>query len=209
MACQCELNQDEIQALKSVFEFVLKHGKSPATKNLQLSLDKPEEEIIHILDSLEKKGDLLLRKKRTQKIISIYPLSLKPTQHHITLEDGATLFAMCAVDALGMPIMFNKNVRIASRCEECKQEMVFEVKNGEITFQSHPNAMICSPKSHVYPAAVTCCPLVNFFCCRKHADQWLTNNAGLVGSINQASVRRRFPKIQECWKRYGETLGVR
>jgi len=209
MACQCELNQDEVEALKSVFEYVLKRGKPPATEDLRLSIDKPEEEIIRILDRLEKKGDLLLRKKGTQEIISIYPLSLEPTQHRITLEDGTTLFAMCAVDALGMPIMFNRNVRITSRCEECKHEMVFEVKNGEIAFQSHPNAMICSPKSHVHPAAVTCCPLVNFFCCRKHADQWLANNPRLGGSITQASVRRRFPKIRECWKRYGETLGVR
>jgi len=208
MECECELKSEEIEALKSIFSIILKRGRSPSIEELRLSLKRSDEEIIHTLDELEKKGDFLLRKERTQEIVSIYPLSLKPTEHQITLEDGTRLFAMCAVDALGMPLMFNKSVRIVSRCEECKHELVFEIKNGEITFMSHPNATICSPGIQVYPAAETCCPLVNFFCSKKHANEWIAKNPKLKNNIRQSLVRQRFPKIKECWKRYGKTLGI-
>jgi len=208
MVCECELKPEEIEVLRSIFRIVLKLGRSPTIEELQSSLQRSDEEIEHALDQLEKKGDFLLRKKGTQEIVSIYPLSLKPTEHQITLEDGTRLFAMCAADALGIPIMFNKNVRIVSQCEGCKQEMVFEIKNGEITYMSHQDATICSPKTQAYPAAETCCPLVNFFCSKKHADEWIKKNLKLIGNINQRPVKQGFPKIKECWKIYGETLGI-
>jgi len=208
MVCKCELKQVEVEALRSIFEIVLKSRRSPTVNELQLSLKLSDEEIIRALDELEKK-EVLLRKRGTQEIVSIYPLSLKTTEHRIILEDGTRLFAMCAADALGMPIMFNKNVRIISRCKECKKEMVFEIKNGNITYMSHQGAAICSPKIQVYPAAETTCPLVNFFCSKKHADDWIEKNPQLTSNINQRSVKQGFPKIRECWKLYGEGLGIR
>ena len=211
MECQCELKPEETEILGSIFRFILKHGKYPTIEQLRLSLKRSsDEEIIYALDELEKKGDFLLRKRGTQEIVSIYPLSLKPTEHQILLEDGTKLFAMCAVDALGMPIMFNKNVRVISRCEECKSEIVLEIRNEHIIFMSHPNATICSPKRQVYPTAETCCPFVNFFCSKKHANEWLTKNSKMVDNTNLiVSVQLRFPKIKKCWKRYGELLGLR
>jgi hypothetical protein len=209
MGRQRELRAEEKEVLSSIFRSLLKHGKCPAVEELQLSLKRSDEEIIRVLDELERKGDYLLRKRGTQEIISIYPISLKPTEHQIFLEDRTKLFAMCAVDALGMPTMFNKNVRIVSRCEECKSEMVFEIKNEQITFMSHPDAAICSPKHQVYPAAETCCPLVNFFCSKKHANEWITKNE-LKNNIKPiVSVQQGFPKIKTCWKRYGKLLGFR
>jgi hypothetical protein len=209
MGCECELTAEEIQVLRSIFGIILKQGRSPTMEELRLSLKRSEEEITNALDELEKKGDLLLRKKGTQEIASIYPFSLKPTEHQIILEDGTKLFAMCAVDALGMPIMFNRNVGIISRCKECQQEMVFEIKNGEITYMSHQDATICSPKTQIYPAAETTCPLVNFFCSKKHADEWIEKNLKLANNVNRRSVKQGFPKIQACWKQCGEMLGLR
>jgi hypothetical protein len=208
MECGCELTSEEIEVLRSVFETVLKEGRSPTIQELQSSLKRPTEEIIQILDELEKK-DAFLRKKGTQQIISIYPLSLTPTAHKIVLEDGTQLFAMCAVDALGISLMFNRDVKIVSHCEKCRQEITIEIKDEEIASMSNPDLRICSPRSQTYPAAKTCCPLVNFFCSKKHADGWMAQNAKMKNSIRQTSVKQAFPKIKECWKQYGETLGIR
>jgi len=177
-------------------------------EELRFSLKKSDEEIIRILDELEKK-DTFLRKKGTQEIVSIYPLSLTPTEHQIILEDGTKLFGMCAVDALGAPIMFHKNAKIFSQCEKCKKEIIIEIRNDEIASMSNRNITICGPKSQVSPAAETCCPLVNFFCSKKHADEWIAENPGLRNNINKRSVKRGFRKIKKCWKQYGEILGLR
>jgi hypothetical protein len=210
MECQCELKPEEAEVLSSIFRFVLKHGKCPTVGELRLSLKRSDQEIIRALGELEKKGDFLLRKSGTQEIVSIYPLSLKPTEHLLFPEDGPKLFAMCAVDALGMPVMFNKNVRVVSQCEECKAEMIFEIKDEKIVFMSHADATICSPKRQVYPAAETCCPLVNFFCSKKHAHEWIAKNSELVDNMNPiVSVQKGFPQIKKSWKRYGELLGLR
>ena len=211
MECGCELVSEEIEVLRSVFEIVLKDGRSPTIRELQSALKKPTEEIIPVMDELEKK-DVLLRKKGTQEIVSIYPLSLTPTGHKIFLENGGQLFAMCAVDALGIPLMLNRDVKILSQCEMCKREITIEIKDEEIVSMSNPDLRICSPKSQMYPAAETCCPWVNFFCSKKHADGWITQsaqNGKLRNNVKQISVKRAFPKIKECWKRYGETLGIR
>lgn len=207
--CCCALTPREIEILKYIFQTMLKSGRTPTTTEMRLALKKPHGNIIRTLNELEKK-DILLRKRGTQEIVSIYPLSLKPTEHQILLENGKRLFAMCAVDALGMSIMFDRNIKVVSRCEECKSEMVFEIKNEEIMFMSHPDATICSPKRQVYPAAETCCPFVNFFCSKKHANKWIVKNSEMVNNINPiVSVQQGFPKIKTCWKRYGELLGFR
>jgi hypothetical protein len=208
MGCECELTGEEIEVLRSVFETVLREGRSPTIEDLQSSLKRPAEEIIFVLDRLEKK-DVLLRKKGTQEIVSIYPLSLTPTEHKIALGDGTQLFAMCAVDALGVPLMFNRDVMIVSQCEECKQEIMIEIKDEEIGCMSNPDLRICSPQSQIHPAAETCCPLVNFFCSKKHAHGWIAQNAKLRNNIKQVSVKHAFLRIKECWKQYGETLRIR
>jgi len=80
MECQCELKPEERDVLNSIFRFILKYGTPPTIEQLQSSLKiSSDKEIIRALDELEKKGDFLLRKKATQEIVSIYPLSLKPT----------------------------------------------------------------------------------------------------------------------------------
>jgi hypothetical protein len=202
----CELTSEEMKSLQFIFETILKTQKTPSVKEMQTALKKPHNEIVRILGELEKK-DVLLRKRGTQKIVSIYPLSLTPTEHQIILKDGKKLFAMCAVDALGMPIMLDKEATIVSQCKKCKQDIKIEIKNEEIARTSHPGIMIWSPRQQMAPAAKTCCPSVNFFCCKEHLDEWTKENPSLVGRIGK--INRVFTRIKNCWRLYGETLGLR
>jgi len=204
--CCCMLTSEEIDVLKYIFETILKTEKTPTVREMQLALKKSDDYIIHALNELEKK-DILLRKEGTQEIVSIYPLSLTPTEHQIILENEKRLFAMCAVDALGMPIMFNRNARIVSRCAKCKQEITIEIKNEEIAWVSHLNIMIWSPGRQIAPAAETCCPMVNFFCCKEHLQEWAKENPDLTGRISE--IEQANPRIKQCWRLYGETLGFR
>jgi len=206
MGCECELKPGEVSVLKAVFESILKVDRSPTVEELRSSLKKSDEEVIGVLDELEMK-DVLLRKRGTEEIVSVYPLSLRPTEHQIIIEDGKRLFGMCAVDALGMPVMFDKNAKIVSRCLNCKQDIAIEIRDEEIAWMSHPNIVIWSPERQIAPAAETCCPLVNFFCSKEHLEEWVKKNPGLVGKISE--LVQAYPKIKGCWKQYGEVLGFR
>jgi len=160
----------EKQYLKFIFQTVLRTQKAPTIEEMSTAFKKPDAQVIDIFDRLEEQ-DLLLRKKGTQEIMSIYPLSLVPTEHKIILENGTALYAMCADDALGIPVTFRRNVTITSQCEKCKQKIIIEIKNEEIVSILHPKTMIWNPKRLIAPAAEMCCPLVNFFCSKSHLEE--------------------------------------
>ncbi|MFQ6115184.1 MAG: alkylmercury lyase family protein, partial [bacterium] len=202
------LSSVDVEVWRHIFQSVLKLGTTPTIKEMAISLNRSDKDVIRAIEELESK-DHLLRKKGTQEIISIYPFSLTPTEHQIFLDDGRRLFAMCAVDALGMPIMFDRNVKIVSQCEECKQEITIEIKDEKIVSMSHPGIMIWSPRRRGARPAETCCPKVNFFCSNNHLKEWEAKNPNLARIGHGVQLEQAFPRIKECWKRYGEAIGIR
>ncbi len=202
-------NQLEAEVLRHIFKTVLESGRAPTIREMEVFFKLSENDVIATLDELESK-DLLFRKKGTQELISLYPFSMIPTKHKIFLEDGRSLYAMCAVDALGMPVMFNRNVKIVSQCEWCKQEIVIEIKKGEIVSKSHKDTMIWKAgRPESAPSAETCCPKINFFCSKKHIEEWKAWNPDLAKAGFSLPLERAFPDIKKRWGAYGEILGIR
>ena len=199
----------ENQTLRGIFKAILTSGEAPAVKKLGKILKASDEETIRVLDSLEDM-DMLLRKRRTQEIVSIYPFSLVPTRHRIILEDGKKLFAMCAVDALGMPSMFDQNVKIVSRCEWCKSEITVDIRDGEVVSRSHPDIQIWNvEKPGEGHDAETCCPIISFFCSPEHFGKWKDENSDLTRRGRGEPLKQAYPHIRKRWRRYGEAIGVR
>jgi SOS-response transcriptional repressor LexA len=203
-----QLSADEKSVLKAIFEQLLEMGRSPTTEELGALIGKSSKEIEQLLRNLEMK-DALTRHEKTHEITSIYPLSLKPTEHELNLENGSKLFAMCSVDALGAPSMFNKNAGISSRCITCRQKVTVEIKEGKIVFLSHPSMKICIRKMQTYPMASSCCVWNKFFCSGEHADEWIAKNPELESETCVRGVDQIFPRIEKKWKRYGEFLSLR
>jgi len=204
----CELDTLEIEVLTLIFKAILQSGKAPTIKQLNVALKKSSPGLSRVINKLEEK-DLLFRSKKTKEILSIYPLSLLPTDHQVVLGHDKSLFAMCAVDALGIPNMFNKNAKVVSKCEECKQRIIIEIRKGEITSRSCPLVLIWSPRKQEAPQAKTCCPLVNFFCSAKHLREWEAKNPDLAEKGHSVQLGKAYPRIKECWKSYGEMIGIR
>lgn len=50
----------------------------------------------------------LLRIDGDRRVVVAYPFSAQPTRHRVTLHDGRTYYAMCAIDALGIPYMLGQ-----------------------------------------------------------------------------------------------------
>lgn len=203
-----ELTGSEIEVLSHIFDTILRSGRAPTLEELHSSLGKSITETADVVNELEEK-DLLVRSKQTEEIVAIYPFSLTPTGHRVFIENGKTLFAMCAADALGIPNMFNRNVRITSHCEGCEEKITIEIEDGKIVSKSHPDILIWSPKRQEKPAAEKCCPLVNFFCSDEHLREWEAKNPQLAESGHSRPLEQEYPCIQECWERYGEAMRLR
>jgi hypothetical protein len=149
----CEVTAAEAEVLKLVFETLLKSGRAPTPDEMAASLEKSPDNVLRTLDQLEGR-DLLVREEGTQQVISAYPFSVLPTEHQVFVEDGPRLFAMCALDAVAMPVMCNRNARIVSQCEQCKTEISIDIRDDSIVSASHPDIIIWSPKERGTCAAV-------------------------------------------------------
>jgi Alkylmercury lyase len=68
-----------------------------------------------LLAELEQR-DLIGRDPVTSEVVVAYPFSARETPHRVELiDDGTRVYAMCAIDALGIPCMLDRQARISSR----------------------------------------------------------------------------------------------
>ncbi|MBU0965662.1 MAG: alkylmercury lyase family protein [Proteobacteria bacterium] len=114
----------------SVMEQIIAKG-GPVT-----AFDLKQVATLHSLDVEEQLAALI--KKRTIVVSTAgfitfsYPVSALPTHHRVTLADGRSFHAMCAVDALGTAFTFNQNIMVDSQCSRCRQPVHLAICDQQI-----------------------------------------------------------------------------
>jgi hypothetical protein len=139
--------------------------------------------------------DLIQLDATTGGIRAAYPFSGLPTPHRVLLAPDAQevaeqqVFAMCALDALGIPLMLHRAATILS--EDALTHMPIQVTiepagHGPLTSLDgwrarwDPVGMVIFARDATHEhehdggcaAAGTCCPVTNFFTQEAHAQQW-------------------------------------
>lgn len=69
-----------------------------------------------------------------------YPVSTVATGHKVTLADGRTFYAMCAIDALGCCFAFGQPVTVESACQLCGEPLRVQVKGVHDIVAEPPGA---------------------------------------------------------------------
>lgn len=72
----------------------------------------------------------------------MYPVSALPTGHQVTLADGRTFSAMCAVDAMGTAFTFKQDVTVRSSCCVSKEPIEVVIRNGKAATVTPPTAHV-------------------------------------------------------------------
>jgi Alkylmercury lyase len=153
--------------------------------------------------------DLLQLDAATGRIRAAYPFSGVPTPHQVTLSRNShtpagslheraeqPVFAMCALDALGIPLMLRRKATIVSQdalTHEPVTVMIAPVDAASPSPSPSPttldgwsaqwdplNAVVyarAAEHEHEHDdggcvAAGACCPITNFFTRATHAQQW-------------------------------------
>jgi hypothetical protein len=145
---------------------------------------KQEMEII--LDRLDQMDYIHLNQERTA-IESSYPFSGIETSHIVTLkkEGYKKVYAMCAVDALGVCFMLNCDVSIVSKCYHCNDKVEIEIKNNEIVSLKPNDVVVWFDQEYSCCAATSCCPYTNFFSSQQHFDKWQEGKINRKGEVLQ------------------------
>jgi hypothetical protein len=115
------LTSSEKLVRNSVMELIIDSGR-PVTPDELMRVDA----LLGL--NMEEKLEALLKKRTIVVnpegcITFSYPVSALPTHHRVSLADGRTFHAMCAVDALGATFTFNQDIRIDSQCSHCSQSV--------------------------------------------------------------------------------------
>jgi hypothetical protein len=117
------------------------------------------------------------------RIAVAYPFSAAPTRHNVRIGDRVEVYAMCAIDALGMSAMLGEDTRIDS----------VEVTTGHpITVTMTESATRWDPAGAVAfigadaaggPSADCCCDYLNFFTDTAAAQAWTAAHPHVPGQI--------------------------
>ncbi|MFQ5623045.1 MAG: organomercurial lyase [Paracoccaceae bacterium] len=140
-------------------------------------------------------GDLVARDlvvPGARGIAAAYPFSTGQTRHRVTIG-GRSLFAVCAIDALGAGAMAGRAARVASRCPVCEAEIRVDIEGGGLGVAAVSPGAACVWAGIVAVegcAAETQCQAMLLFCSPNHLGAWRARQAqvpeGFALGVGQA-----------------------
>ena len=169
------LTPQENEIRKFILKNFAKHGSPPTERQIMDGLriksladvERTTEKLYH--------ADILA--KQDGRIVSSYPFSAAETRHRVRFKDGHEVFALCAVDALGIHAMLGEDITIMSRCVECDSNIQIVIEDGKIV-SSTPDGIVTYVNGGDMCGRVsdTCCPHINFFCSDDDLCMWMWTN---------------------------------
>jgi hypothetical protein len=151
-------------------------GRLPSLTEVKQSFTQlSDDRITVILTKLDQLDVIHLTNDKTT-IAAAYPFSGSPTAHVITFtrESFKSLYAMCAIDALGVGFMFNCDVILESKCNHCNERIKVVIEKNEIISLDPEELVVWGDMEYSDCAADSICKNINFFSSKDHFTEWRT-----------------------------------
>lgn len=108
-----------------------------------------------------------------------YPFSGRPTAHRVHLAGGPEVWAMCAIDALGIPLMAGRAGVIESR-DALTGEPIRVSMDG---WEPAGTVVLVARSAGGGPISCCACPHMNFHASAESARSYLDDHDGLSGQV--------------------------
>lgn len=153
----------------------------PSRRELESAADRLGTELSSALMMLARED--LVHVDEAGEITVAYPFSGRPTAHRVRFTGGHEVYAMCAIDALGIAPMLGLRIQIASRDPLTGAEIEIELApDGEAAGQPE-EAVVVSGASGRGVSSSSCCPVLNFFASTANAKRWLAARPEVSGRV--------------------------
>ncbi|MGN9912772.1 alkylmercury lyase family protein [Phytohabitans sp. LJ34] len=122
-------------------------------------------------------------------ILAAYPFSGRPTTHTVAIAGGATVYAMCAIDALGMSAMLGRDTTIRSTDPHNGHQVTVTVHDGQAAWEPVTAVVVngvtgtSADEDCCVPAVDRCCSVLNFFTDPASAHSWLAARPAVSGVV--------------------------
>jgi Alkylmercury lyase len=144
-------------------------------------------------------ADLVHLDPAASRVRVAYPFSGEPTAHRVTLAGGPTLHAMCALDALGIPLMARSSGQINSIDPTSGQPITVEVDDQGWRWQPTTTVVLAGTTAVADACgsvADCCCPYINFHASPHDADAYRQQHpamsAELLGQAEAVAAARQI-----------------
>lgn len=127
-------------------------------------------------------ADDLVAVDGTGALVAAYPFSPTPTAHVVALGE-VTAFAMCAIDALGIPFMLDTDATVTSTDPQTGQPIQVVVTGDTLAFEPRHAVVVYASSAPTGRSVDTCCSTINFFASPNNARTWLADRPELAATI--------------------------
>jgi hypothetical protein len=180
--CGSERTSGLSDAELGLYQWVLRrfaeHGK-PSGHELRVKATELGLERERTLEALARED--LLHTNTEGEIVVAYPFSGRPTRHHVLLESGQEVDAMCAIDAVGVAAMLGMRVRVRSSDPTTEDEITVSVDpSGHASWQPLEAVVVAGSRSDG-PSYEGCCAVLNLFSSTASAERYLAGHPEVRG----------------------------
>lgn len=127
-------------------------------------------------------ADDLIALDRSDALVAAYPFSPTPTAHVVSLGQ-VHAFAMCAIDALGIPFMLDRDATLRSTDPQTGQPIQITAAAGMITFVPPQAVVVYAATARAGRSVDSCCSTINFFTSPDTARGWLADRPELAATV--------------------------
>lgn len=117
------------------------------------------------------------------RVLVAYPFSGRLTGHSVRLYHGPTAEAMCAIDALGIPLMTGRDAVVVSTDPDNGRVIRIERRGDDWRWVPADTAVVLAQSTRCGPAADCLCPSITFHTSRRAAAEHLAQRPELVGEV--------------------------
>lgn len=195
------LAEAEMELYRSILRALPETGGPPATEWLRAEAAAPGLDPDAALQALAAR-DLIVLDMATREIVGAYPFSGVPTAHRVSIDSARPVYAMCAVDALGIPSMLGRDATVVSTDTRTGEAVRVEVRDSAV-YCEPPGAvvLICEPGDRKGPE---CCATISFFSSMESADAYRREHPDIEGQVLTA------PEAVEAGRRvFGSAMSGR
>jgi hypothetical protein len=121
-----------------------------------------------------------------------YPFSAVPTRHRVRLASGVEVWAMCAIDALGIPAMLDPDATVTSVDPVTGQPVTVTVHDHHYAWDPAAAVVFYSAAAGTGPSADCCCNDLNTFTSPATARTWMHTHPAVPGELLDAATAERL-----------------
>jgi hypothetical protein len=174
--CQSAVGPEDDRVRQAVLRLFARLGRAPELSEIAEQTEIEAEHLRAILDRLNSQD--LMALSDDGQVTGSYPITINQTDHRVRVGEQ-TLNAMCAIDALGVGVMYGRDVHIQSVCRNCGTQVRIETANeGRAlkTVAPHGTRVWSGIRPSEGRAETTLCTVLAFFCGDACLETWRQAN---------------------------------